>query len=162
MQEYIHYGHKEFNKERFTKVTNEHCWVKPNGGLWASPVDAKFGWKDWCEAEMFRDCDEDNSFRFTLTEDSNVCHLYSVEDLHKLPRQSNCYIVSNYCIDFEKLIEMGYDAVELHLSDDIETGLGNGLYWELYGWDCDSIVILNPDIICPKPACLGTSGNLCK
>lgn len=115
MQEYIHYGHKEFNKERFTKVTNEHCWVKPNGGLWASPVDAKFGWKDWCEAEMFRDCDEDNSFRFTLTEDSNVCHLYSVEDLHKLPRQSNCYIVSNYCINFEKLIEMGYDAVELHL-----------------------------------------------
>jgi hypothetical protein len=38
----------------------------------------------------------------------------------------------------------GVDAIKLNLSKgDYE------LYYELYGWDCDSILIMNPDIIRP-------------
>ena len=158
MTEYIHYGHKEFDKNKFNKVTNESCCVKPTGGLWASPVDAKFGWRDWRDEENFRDCNEDNSFKFTLTENSKVLHLRSVKDLATIPEQEEktmYKLASSFYIDFEKLIEMGYDAVELHLSDDLndyDYELEHSLYWKLYGWNCDSIVILNPDIVVPTSA----------
>ena len=36
---YIHYGSPAFDTERFTPATQDGCWVKPKGGLWASPVD---------------------------------------------------------------------------------------------------------------------------
>ena len=44
-------------------------------------------------------------------------------------------------IDFESLSK-SYDAIELHLSDSEDN-----LYMMLYGWDCDSILIMNPDVI---------------
>lgn len=154
MKEYIHYGHKEFDKNKFTKVTNDHSWVKPTGGLWASPIDSNRSWKDFCYDNDFRECNEENSFKFTLTEDAKVLHLRSTKDLEGIPEQKDSLkLMSTYCIDFEKLMEMGYDAVELHLSEDCSPGgWMDSLYWKLYGWDCDSIVILNPDIVVPKCA----------
>ena len=138
---YIHYGHATFDPNLFKPIQNEQCWVKPRGGLWASPVDAKRGWKDWCESGEFRECIEENSFRFTLPE-ANIFHINSSEDLIMLPLIYNSSL-SSICIliDFEKCIELGYDAIELNLSAD------RRLYWQLYGWDCDSILVMNPDKI---------------
>ena len=42
--------------------------------------------------------------------------------------------------DCLKLAEI-YDAVEVSISNDFD------LYYQLYGWDCESIVIMNPDIV---------------
>lgn len=136
MQEYIHYGCTEFNKNKFKKVTNIKYSVKPFGGLWASPVDTEYGWKEWCEIEGFRECTNENSFKFTLSENSKVYHIYSVEDLYKLSRESNYILDSSYCIDFEKMILDGYDALELHLSSDKKMTNANPdyLFWQLYGW----------------------------
>ena len=137
---YIHYGHKQFLKQRFTEIYND--WVKPVGGLWASDVNAKYGWKQWCENENFRECSEDNAFYFELAAGANVLHIRKKEDLNGLPRyNSEFQIADAVYLDFEKLKDSGIDAVELHLSEDYQ------LYWALYGWDCDSILILNPDII---------------
>lgn len=44
-------------------------------------------------------------------------------------------------LDFEKLRELGIDAIELHLIENPE------LYWTLYTWDCDSVLVMNPDVI---------------
>ena len=52
-KEYIHYGHSEFRPELFREIKNRYAFVKPLGGLWASPVDAKLGWKEWCTDENF-------------------------------------------------------------------------------------------------------------
>lgn len=140
---YIHYGSKHFDKGKFVTIKNEN-WVKPRGGLWASNINAKYGWKDWNEDNSFSDCDKNNSFTFQLKEGSNVLTINSREDLlEKTPMLNNfCLLGSQiYYIDFEGLIKEGIDAIEVNISKD------DNLYWDLYGWDCDSILLLNPNIV---------------
>ena len=50
-------------------------------------------------------------------------------------------------IDYEKCLENGIDAIELLI-------YGPGYQWDsdvhyrdLYGWDCDSLLVLNPNAI---------------
>ena len=147
-KKYIHYGHKKFERFIFCSIQNREWCTKPHGGLWASPVDAKFGWSGWCAREEFRECNEDNSFTFTLREGANVLHIRSIKDLDDLPQIDDAF--PTWCeLDFEKLLESGVDAIELHLSEEDVSNLTvcEGLYWSLYGWDCDSILIMNPDVI---------------
>jgi hypothetical protein len=144
---YIHYGAKEFHK--IQPIKNERCFTKPQGGLWASPVDAPFGWKEWCEREHFRENNEDNSFKFVVKDDSKIIHVRDVKDLEKLPKQKDTYDLDIMCcLDFEQ-IQKDFDGIELHLSEEeksIET-FCNGLYFKLYGWDCDSIIIFHDEAI---------------
>ena len=56
MKRYIHYGHTQFNKDKFTFIKNALNNTKPIGELWASDVGAEYGWKDWCKDNDFRDC----------------------------------------------------------------------------------------------------------
>ena len=46
----------------------------------------------------------------------------------------------NIFLDFEKLSKE-YDAIEVNISE------CRDLYYSLCGWDCDSILIMNSDII---------------
>lgn len=139
---YIHYGHKQFLRSNFREIKNRK-FTKPHGGLWASDVAAEYGWKTWCEDNQFRDCTEENAFYFNLAPETNVLHIRSLEDLEDLPanRDGQSWLLKAKCLDFEMLKELGCDAIELHLSSDYR------LYWELYGWDCDSILILNPEVV---------------
>ena len=69
----IHYGSDKFIPEKVLPVKNDSC-VKPkkDGGLWTSPIDSKWGWKDWNDCEQFRDCDEQNSFTVCLKADAKI------------------------------------------------------------------------------------------
>lgn len=139
---YIHYGHEPFDRSLIQPIRNCEYFTKPWGGPWASPVDAPFGWKQWCEREEFALHRFVHSFTFTLSPEAKVLTIGSTLDLHGLPHGGNFGLdLGMVCLDFEELLRRGYDAVELELSRDWE------LYWKLYGWDCDSIVILNPNII---------------
>ncbi len=142
---YVHYGAPQFDPNKFDPIQN--WWNKPHGGLWASPIDANFGWKEWCRETNFRECTEENSFRFSLTSDANVYYIdceLAESHLPSLPwpcvhiRRPDLRIY-----DFEELLHAGVDAVELNLS------AYRPLYWLMYGWDCDCILILNPDVIVP-------------
>lgn len=152
-QKYIHYGSSEFDKNRFKPIMNGNLESKPFGGLWASPVDSKWGWSNWCKAEEFRLDALVVSFSFVLTDEAKVLHLKSGSDVDKLPRY-NPYAGLNYpCtyIDFEELAKE-YDAIEAHLYEDEEQydiPWQNQLYWKLYTWDCHSILIMNPGIVVP-------------
>lgn len=137
---YIHYGNKEFDKDAFHPIMNEQRWMKPKGGFWASPICAGFGWKDWCESEDFRECSDDCCFTFTLPE-ANILYISNKDDLNNLPLTTDDDWWT--CLDFELLMERGYDAVEVSISSD------RRLYDLLYGWDCDSILVMNPDVIKP-------------
>ena len=58
---------------------------------------------------------------------------------------------SCYLIDFEKCVRLGIDAIELCWYGDEYADIASGdLHFELYGWDCDSIVVLNPNAVIPR------------
>lgn len=139
---YVHYGCKEFLKSKFKEIKNIN-FTKPLGGLWASDVIAEYGWKAWCENEHFRECTKKNAFYFNLAPEANVLHIRCLEDLEDLPanKRADSWLRETKLLDFETLKESGYDAIELHLSNDYR------LYWAMYGWDCDSILIMNPDVV---------------
>lgn len=139
---FIHYGHKYFDPRLFKNIKN-HNFVKPIGGLWASRVDAEYGWKDWNEKEGFMECILENSFQFKLKENSKILTIKTKEDLLKVPLDRTVPEFMKgifYCLDFEE-IQKNYDAIEVIISND------QSLYWDLYGWDCDSILILNRQAI---------------
>lgn len=136
---YIHYGDNKF--VRPNPIKNNVWFTKPHGGLWASRKEGKNNWKDWCEREEFRLDTFDTSFEFTLKETARVLELNSRDQLLNLPKLQEYNPEEWYpwcCLDFEKLQRM-YDAIEV--TDICE------MYLPLYGWDCNSILIMNPDIV---------------
>ena len=139
MNKYIHYGSTAFDAERWDEIKNSKI-TKPTGGLWASPIDAGFGWREWNAKSHFTTCSKENSFVFTLSEKAKVERLYTLADVDQLPQKSLGYSTDMVAIDFEACVNQGIDAIELCTLD-------NGLYWALYGWDCESIIILNKDVI---------------
>ena len=150
MKTYIHYGSKQFDKERFVPIQNCYPRNKPIGGLWASDVKAEYGWKQWCEDNGFY-CErntEDNCFRFTLAENAKILTLVCADDVKAMPllgKTGAC----DYKPNFEEILSLGYDAIDFRLSEEIREFGFDSLYWYLYGWDCDSILILNKDIVIP-------------
>lgn len=85
----------------------------------------------------FKICEEDNKFVFTLSPDAKVLYINSVDDLINLPKLENKY-TDWTILDFEKIAEE-YDTIEVNID--------SSLYYALYTWDCDSILIMNPNII---------------
>jgi hypothetical protein len=109
--------------------------IKPKGGLWASPLNSNYGWKDWCEAESFGDL----STNFTFEFDGNVLIIDSFSDMKNIPWSEP--VQGYYTIDFEKIKEDGFDAVFLTEKGQNETRLTYPR--SLYGWDCESVIVLN-------------------
>lgn len=139
---YIHYGHSEFDDKLFVDISNREFFVKPNGGLWACGIDYEYGWKEWCTDEDFSTNGLDTSFKFEIDKNSKIYTIRSVKQLESLPKLRFEYNLSSQFVylDFEALKNQ-YDAIEVLISKDMQ------LYWSLYGWDCDSILIMNKDII---------------
>jgi hypothetical protein len=134
----IHYGSDKFIPEKVLPIEND--WVKPKGGLWTSPVDSKWGWKDWNESEQFVECDERNSFTLCLKPDINIFVIDSLEDLKNSPLID--WHFSKKILDFE-LIAQSYDAIWLTENGLNETHLSFPI--SLYGWDCETVLVLNSE-----------------
>lgn len=149
---YIHYGSAAFVPRYFSQVTNREshdCPIKPCGGLWASRVGDEFGWYDFCKSE-FKSVGLDTYFRFLITPAARVCHLYSCRDLAPLPHRNDCSDNMFHFLDFEQMIKDGWDAIELHLYDsEYDLDDDGDLSLALWGWDCNSILIMNPKVISP-------------
>lgn len=144
---YIHYGHECFDLEKFNKISNNLSFpTKPFGGLWACQLDSEKCWKDWCLDNEAKEVDFDKHFIFSLRDDSRILTIDSCEQLKKLPKLDYCndIIPKKICteLNFEQLSKE-YDAIEVFFGKD------ENLYMQLYGWDCDSIVIMNPDVVIP-------------
>jgi hypothetical protein len=131
---------KKFDRRKFKPIKNQP-FVKPMGGLWASPVDATYGWREWCEAESFGNLSNCFTFEF----DGNVFAIDSLDDAKRMPWTTYRGLLTHP--DFEKMLKMGYDAIHLTERGQIATRFGEP---SLYGWDCECVLVMNPD--CVKPS----------
>ncbi len=146
---YIHFGHDSFDKtlgvkkEALDELSHPLRLNNKPPGLWASPKDSKWGWKDWCEQESFRLNTFNKSFTFSLSDDAKILHIHFEDDIY--PYLDNVFpdIDSIYAkkLNLSKLMAE-YDGIELHMSEN--KSLYSGFF---YGWDCDSICIWNYDCI---------------
>lgn len=147
-KKYIHYGDTEFKRDRFEPIANRVCFNKPHGGLWASPCGSKCNWYEWCIDNDFHTDRLNDYFIFALKDDARVLTIESRIDLIRLKLNdlcldfNSCYpftMDEEFYPDFEKLLDLGYDAIEVYIR--------NTIYWDLYGWDCDTLLVLNPDCV---------------
>lgn len=145
---YVHIGHNKFDVNLFKPISNRDYFCKPDGGLWASPVDSDNGWEQWCthndynKSLGFNKYGKDR-FYFKLKPNAKLLYIDSVDKLNLLPEVVNPILehaLPYKVLDFDLLKTM-YDAIELSISSDYN------LYYELYGWDVDSILIMNPNCI---------------
>lgn len=91
---------------------------------------------------------DDCSFKFVMRDENKIAVISTLAQLRRLPHIENPIIRSSYLIDFEKCLRIGIDAIELcWYGEEFEKVASGDLYFELYGWDCDSIVVLNPDAV---------------
>lgn len=157
-RDYVHYGSKIFDPELFKTVRNNRFpRNKPGeGGLWASPVDAEYGWRDFCTNEAFHEESLKQYFIFSLKEGSKIFELIDASDLAEIPRLKpetsaiGLYtpsLLKNIYPDFEEMVRQGYDAIVY----EPKSGPGyESLHYGLYGWDCDCILVLNPECMIMK------------
>lgn len=138
----VHYT-KPFFKLRPITIKNGDGktgpFIKPHGGLWCSPLDSEYGWIDWCRAESFGDIDHEQRVVFDV-DTRNFVVIDSLRDMEiKLPWFQIHELFS--AIDFQKMISEGIDGVHLTIKGEAETRFSYPR--TLYGWDCETILILN-------------------
>ena len=135
---YIHYGSSNFDKKRINIITSRPLPNKPSFGLWASPIDSTYrSWEEWCRDEEYELDKLEEYFTFTLTNDAKILEIREPSDIKRYEIEREFEPIKT--IDYDSIIADGYDGVELYMN--------NELYWYLYGWDCDSIVIFNPNVV---------------
>lgn len=115
------------------------------GGFWASPTNTSFGWKQIIK-KYGHEAYTRYPFLFILAPWASVIYITDQNDIAKVPMDGNY-------IDFEKARGYGFDAIELRYYDikydknrDPQLTDWNG---PMYEWSCDSILIMNPEIIIP-------------
>lgn len=175
MNEYISYGFSKFDRQRFENeidgaILNKRI-DKPANGWWGSPIDAQYGWKDWCYSEDFGNCAEGtykvDYIKWKL-KDAKIYHIQNFEDLANIPVRKADDYRPYLRIDFDKMRDEGYDGIELcldnyylgHTFASIDYILENEpnltikqaeqameIEELINTWDCDSICVWNSKVI---------------
>lgn len=143
-----HHGASKYDASKFLPIRNSIYRRKPIGGLWTSPINSEYGWRQWCEDQNFSTGPLDEFFDIEFA--GRVYVIDQLKDLLNAPlvRYTSPYgLVSVQSIDFEQLINQGYDAIHLTTKGQIETRFSEPI--NLYGWDCESVLIMNEKSIKP-------------
>lgn len=131
----IHFGSTNYQPEKFNPISDRLFWNKPNGGLWTSPVNSKYGWKQWCKDESF--CLSNLTKYFEIEFTGTILKINSISDMEKLPWVE---LQGKHFVSFQSLcpIKFFYDAIHLTVR-----GLAVTRH-KLYGWDCETVLVMNP------------------
>jgi hypothetical protein len=144
---FISYGTDRFDENNFRQPIFNSSRVlinnKPVGGLWASPIDAKYGWVDFCDCNAFHLKTLAKHFLFKLKPESKIYVIDNYDDLKKISTIPD--YLGQMCINWELLQD--YDGIFV-------TDKGRNLRYVkgmrgLDAWDVSSICIFNPSIIIP-------------
>ena len=87
-REFITYG-IHIDPEKFNRISNgRHMYLnKPSGGLWCSPVNSNYGWKDWCNGEGYNVGSLKTWTKFKLKETANILVIDSLVDLVRISKK---------------------------------------------------------------------------
>ena len=128
---------RNFSINPISIQNNKSAISKPIGGLWTSPVVSSGSWRKWCI---------DNSFQlrpFLVRMRVRVTRCFRVEfedDLRDMPWvYPHKELPWARTPDFEQMKEM-YECIWLTDDGQWNTRLSTP---DLYGWDCETILILN-------------------
>ena len=143
---FISYGTDEFDVNKFRQpiFNSKRALInnKPVGGLWASPIDAQYGWVDFCDCCSFHLKTLAKHFIFKLKPNANIYVIDNVEDLRKI---STIPFYGELCINWELLQD--FDGIFV-TDNGRKLKFVKGLRG-LDAWDVASICVFNPDIIIP-------------
>lgn len=153
-KQWLHIGSAELKAELFNEVQNELGMVKPRGGLWASPLHERgehlSPWQR-CAKNMGFKVDGEGCI-FELTSDARVYIIDTLADLIQLLDEFEAPPLLDLpflpkTIDFEAVRHV-YDVLYLTENGQYATRLPlQNRDYNLYGWDCESCIILNFDAI---------------
>lgn len=138
-----------FEHEKFQAVRNREMFNKPERGLWSSPVDSEWSWKQWGEQNDFGDFSTCFSFVFS----GSLLKIDSERSLELVYKNyplgvGECFPASlteeMKLIDWEKIAD-DYDGVWLTEKGENETRWSAPI--TLYGWDCETILVMNKDAV---------------
>ena len=142
-KQFIHYGSTIYNPELVRPIRNIDWRSKPLGGYWMSPIDSIYSWKEWCLEEDFRsDKYFESSVKLEFKDDAKIYIIDSYSDLEKLSYINYRELIPT--LDFEK-ISKEYDAIWLTVKGEQVTRFSKPI--SLYGWDCESVLVMNPQSI---------------
>lgn len=137
---YIHYGSNKFDIRKFKEVEND-MFLKPKGGLWASPVNSYIRWFEFCLEQNFNINKLKKSFIFELDKSSKILTIDSKDKLKEIfDKYGFVNKIGFNQLDFTKIAK-DYDALEVLVSKDSD------VYEELRAWDCDTVLVMNPKVI---------------
>jgi hypothetical protein len=150
---------RDFDPALFKPVANIPYRNKPSGGCWFSPIRTTrrldgyepYGWAEWVVDNDFRTIRPEERREFVI--EGKILVIDGDIDPADIPAiiPPGLHPRDNYGPDFEFLVELGYDAILLTQEGLRRFHLVSGGGFELYGWDCESVLVLNPQAVRPLP-----------
>lgn len=145
---FISYGTDAFDINKFRQPIFDGPRVamnnKPIGGLWASPLEAKNSWADFCDNNAFHLKSLAKHFIFKLKPNAKIYIIDNEKDLRNITRLAPTNIMPS--IDWS-LLKNDYDGIyitdngaNIRCLDDILA---------LDAWDVASLCVFNPNVIDP-------------
>ena len=150
---FVAYGTDAYNSDLFKPYNNKRTlnfgMNKPIGGLWASPLNSRYGWGKWCDDNDFNVDSLNQHFLFKLSTNAKIYIIDSKEDIIKISNVSDYFGISKN-MNFQQLIDEGYDGIFVtdNAISNYRMHVAKG-YGDLNVWDLSSICIFNKDVIEP-------------
>lgn len=129
----------QFNIQKVLPITNIADFHKPHGGLWACAIDPD-GSTAWAKFVTKEDMDFKSlasRFDFKIRDNARILRLHSLYDFEAMMEWYGREEIWGVYPDFEK-ISKDFDVIDFKV---------NELREEMYGWDIDCILVLNPSVI---------------
>lgn len=118
---------------------------KPTGALYTTPVGSSHSWRQWCEEEAVHV--EQLRYRVELEIDTTGLVVINIaSDLDKLPWVTWEKAPMLRHVDWFGMKQDGVTGVWLTAWGEMETRWGP-LTRNLYGWDCETVAILDERIV---------------
>ena len=153
--ECITYGNGTlFDPEKFQPIQN--YFLKPQGGLWATPIGSGFGWKEWCEENNFHQKELKESFTFVY--EGRTLVIDSEENIRSVPCITTGSIIP--FPDYEHMLKQEVQGIHMTLSGLRATSSRFFPFPEqpwFYGWDCESLLVMDPSTV--KAGSRGETGS---